>query len=164
MCAAEAIFCCTTENSHHLEAQVISKNPLSKEEEISVRRLARCHVTSEKSSKNYISLFNGKPARGLPTRPPTSPRAVTAHFPRVGRQVRFASSRITCENHSREGGGRAWWFAKRCHSITDHRINCKLKTKIANSILLLCYFDKICLILTGGSWQASANLYSGGRL
>ena len=40
----------------------------------------------------------------------------------------------------------------------------QLKTKIANTILLLCYFDKICLTLTGGFWQASANLYSGGRL
>jgi hypothetical protein len=97
-------FCCTTENSHHLEAHVISRNPLFKEEKIPVRRLVRCHVTSEKSSKNYISLFNGKPARGLPTPPPTSPRAVTAHFPRVGRQVRFASARFTCENHSWEGG------------------------------------------------------------
>ena len=65
--------------------------------------MARCQVTSKKSSKNYISLFGGKPARGLPTPPPTSPRAVTAHFPRVGRQVRTASARFTCENHSREG-------------------------------------------------------------
>jgi hypothetical protein len=48
--------------------------------------------------------------------------------------------------------------------LTDHRINCKLKTKVANTILLLRYLDKICLIFTGGFWQASANLYSGGRL
>ncbi len=41
-------------------------------------------------------------------------------------------------------------ICKRCHSLTDHRIDCKLKTKIANTILLLCYLDKICLILTGG--------------
>ncbi len=68
--------------------------------------MARCHVTLEKSSKNYISLFCGKPARGLPTPPPTSPRAITAHFPRVGRQVRTASARFTCENHSREGWGK----------------------------------------------------------
>ncbi len=62
------------------------------------------------------------------------------------------------------GGGGAGWFAKRCHSITDHWINCKLKTNIANTILLLRYFDKVCLILTSGFWQASANLYRGGRL
>jgi hypothetical protein len=125
--------------------------------------MARCHVTLEKSSKNYITLFGGKPARGIPTPPTTSPRAVIAHFPRVGRQVRTARARFTCENHSREGGESAGWFVKRCHSITDHRIDCKLKTKIANTILLLCYLGKICLILTGGLWKALANLCSGGR-
>jgi len=36
----------------------------------------------EKSSKNYISLFGGKPARGLPTPPPTPPRTEIAHFTR----------------------------------------------------------------------------------
>jgi hypothetical protein len=45
-CAAEAIFCCPTENTHHLEALLISKNPLFNEEKISVRRTARCHITS----------------------------------------------------------------------------------------------------------------------
>ncbi len=44
---------------------------------------------------------------------------------------------------TRGGGGRAGWFVKRCHLLTDHRINCKLKTKIANTILLLRYLDKI---------------------
>ncbi len=123
--------------------------------------MARCQVTSEKSSKNYISLFGGKPARGLPTPPPTSPRAVTTHFTCGGQQVRTASVRFTRGNPSRRRGGRPGWFAKRCHSLTDHRIDCKLKTKIANTILLLCYLDKICLILTGGLWPALANLYSG---
>ncbi len=82
-----------------------------------------------------------------------------------------ASENRKCEIYLREslagGGRRAGWFAKRCHSITDHQIhqiNCKLKTKKANTILLLCYLYKICLILTGGLWQALANLYSGGRL
>jgi hypothetical protein len=35
--------------------------------------MARCQITSEKSSKNHISLFDGKPARGLPTPPPPPP-------------------------------------------------------------------------------------------
>ena len=99
-CASEAVFA-----TQQRIAQVTTKNPQLQEEKISVRRKARSQVTLEKSSKNYISLFGGKPARGLPTPPPTSPRAVTAHFPRVGRQVRTASARFTCENHSREGGG-----------------------------------------------------------
>jgi hypothetical protein len=55
-----------------------------------------------------------------------------------------------------EGGGKN---AKRCHSLTDQRINCKLKTKIANTILLLCYLDKMCLS-PSDLWQASAFLYS----
>ncbi len=55
-CAAEAVFCYTAENSHHLKAQVTPKNPQFQEEKISERR-TRSQVTSEKSSKNYISLF-----------------------------------------------------------------------------------------------------------
>ncbi len=55
------------------------------------------------------------------------------------------------------GGGKN---AKQCHLLTDQRINCKLKTKIANTILLLCYLDKMCLSPSGGLWQASTFLYS----
>jgi hypothetical protein len=36
----------------------------------------------EKSSKNYISLFVGKPARMIPMPPPTPPRREIAHFTR----------------------------------------------------------------------------------
>ena len=125
--------------------------------------MARCHVTLEKSSKNYISLFGGKPAKGLPTPPPTSLRAVTAHFPHVKRQVRTASARFTCENHSREGGeGVVICETMPFENGSSDRL--QIQTKIANTILLLCYLDKICLILTGGLWQALAILYSGGRL
>jgi hypothetical protein len=86
---------------------------------------------------------------------PPPPRAVTAHFTCGGRQVQDLLA---------GEGGRAGWFAKRCHSLTDHRIDCKLKTKIANTILILCYLDKIRLTLTGGFWQALANLYCEVRL
>jgi hypothetical protein len=68
--AVEAVLCYTAEISHHLEAQETSKNPQFQEEKISVRRKARSQVTSKKSSKIYISLFGGKPVRGLPTPPP----------------------------------------------------------------------------------------------
>ncbi len=76
-------------------------------EKISVRRMARCQVTLEKSSKNYISLLGGKPARGLHTPPPTSPGAVTKHFSTCW----TASANRKCEIYSREslaegGGGR----------------------------------------------------------
>ncbi len=36
--------------------------------------------------------------------------------------------------------------------------------KMDNDVLLLCYLDNICLILTGNLWQALASLYSGARL
>jgi hypothetical protein len=71
-CAAAAVFCYTAENSHHLKAQVTSKNPQFQEEKISARRKARSQVTMEKSSKKL----------GLPT-PPTNPtRREIAHFTR----------------------------------------------------------------------------------
>jgi hypothetical protein len=111
----------------------------------------------EKSSKNYISLFGGKPARGLPTAPPTPPRGEFAHFTRGEPTSAIRGRDIYLRNLLTGEGGKN---AKRCHSLTDHRINCKLKAKIANTILLLCYFDKMCLSPTGGLWQASAHLYS----
>ncbi len=53
-CATEAIFCCPTENSRHLEALLVSKDALFKNEKESARTTARCHLSLEKSSKNYI--------------------------------------------------------------------------------------------------------------
>jgi hypothetical protein len=87
----------------------MSKNPLFKEEKIPVRRLARCHVTSEKSSKNYISLFGGNPARGLPTRHPPPLREPLPHIFHVldgkcGPQVRLLLARITRWRERGEGG------------------------------------------------------------
>jgi hypothetical protein len=72
-----------------------------------------------------------------------------------------ALTRFLLAEFTRGGWGRGLGKnAKRCHSLTDHRINCKLKTKIANTIQLLCYLDKICLPPSGGLCQASAFLYS----
>ena len=157
MCDAEAVFCYTAENSHHLEAQVTSKNPQFQEEKISARRRARSHITTGKSSKNYISLFGGKPARGLPTPPPTPPQRKrifnTWKMWECDGQTQFPLAGL---GRGELGGGRA----KRCYSLMGQRINCKLKTKIANTILLLCYLDKMCLSPSGGLWQASALLYS----
>ncbi len=61
-------------------------------------------------------------------------------------------------------GGEGGVICEMVPFVKDHWINCKLKTKKANTIMLLRYLYKICLILTGGLWQALANLYSGGRL
>ncbi len=85
--------------------------------------------------KKLHFLVSRKPARGLPT---PSPHLFHVLDGKCGSRVRLLLARIT------SGRGRAGWFAKRCHSITDYRIYCKFKTKIANGILLLCYLDKIC--------------------
>ncbi len=58
-------------------------------------------------------------------------------------QARFLLAKFTREMR----GGRAWWSAKRCHLITDHWIGLKFNMKIDNSVLLLCYLDKIRLLL-----------------
>ncbi len=59
----------------------------------------------EKSSKNYISLFGGKPARGLPTPPPPF-RAEKSHiFHMESRQVRSADAISTLGIYSWGKGG-----------------------------------------------------------
>ncbi len=81
-CAAEAIFCCPTENSHHLEALLVSKDALFKEEKESARRTASCHVTLEKSSKNYIHCESEPSQAAIKSFPPAYSQVATADFPR----------------------------------------------------------------------------------
>jgi hypothetical protein len=99
---------------------------------------------------------------------PNSPRAVNIFHvldSKCEPQVRTASAIFNRWNHSWGGWGEGGVICEMVSFVNpDHQIDCKLKTKIANTILLHCYLDKICLILTGGLWQASANLYSRGRL
>ncbi len=99
-----------------------------------------------------IPSFGGKPARGLPTPPPTPPRREIAHLTRGECASAMRGRDFYSRNLLAEGGG---GNAKRCHSSTDHRISCKLKPKIANTILLLCYLDKMCQSPSGGHWQAT---------
>ncbi len=67
-CAAEAVFCYTAENSRHLTEGLsnIKKSAVSRGENISKKKGQKSYNYRE-TSKNYISLFGGKPARGLPT-------------------------------------------------------------------------------------------------
>ncbi len=51
-CAAEAIFCCPTENSHHLKSWILSKDAAFHNEKESRRTWPRSQVSLEKSSKN----------------------------------------------------------------------------------------------------------------
>jgi hypothetical protein len=113
----------------------------------------------EKSPKNYISLFGGKPARGLPTPPPTPPRREIAHFTRgelaSGIRGRDFYSRNLLAGE-REGGGK-------CETVPFvNGSSDQLQTQNQDSQYhsAPCYLDKICLSPSGGLWQASANLYS----
>ncbi len=61
----------------------------------------------EKSSKNLISLFGEKPARGLPQPPPTPPRKESAEFT-LGKSVDAGRGReIQTRNRNAENGGGA---------------------------------------------------------
>jgi hypothetical protein len=51
LCCGSSFFGYTAENSHHLKAIIIAKDPLFQEEKIPARKWGRCHVNSEKSSK-----------------------------------------------------------------------------------------------------------------
>ncbi len=76
------------------------------------------------------------PPEGYPRHPP---HLSTSRY-RTFSTCWTASANRKCEIYSRE-------------SLAEEGGECKLKTKIANTILLLCYFDKICLILTDGLWK-----------
>jgi hypothetical protein len=60
----------------------------------------------EKSSKNLISLFGEKPARGLPKPPPTPQRRESAEFTR-GKSADAGHGReIQTQNWDSENGGK----------------------------------------------------------
>ncbi len=85
-CAAEYIFCCPTENSHHLKAWILSKNALFHNEKESKRIQARCQVSLEKSSKNYSCCENEPSQEKCIASPlphfPVNRRVFLAGFPR----------------------------------------------------------------------------------
>ena len=134
------------------------------QQKIAVKRSA-VHITLEKSSKNYISLFQeAKPSRH-PRHPPHLFASCVGGFSTWWTAMCRLQARFSLAEFTREmRGGRAGWSVKQCHSITDHRIDCKFNMKIANSILLLCYLDRICLTLTGDLRRALASFYSEARL
>jgi hypothetical protein len=83
-CAAEAIFCCPTENSHNLKSKITSKEPAFHNEKESRRTWPRCHVSLEKSSKNYKPLKKMSQTKPHPSIPPPPPaKSDGKYFPRV---------------------------------------------------------------------------------
>ncbi len=82
-CAAEAIFCCPTENSHHLKSWILSKDAAFHNEKESRRTWPRSQVSLEKSSKNY-SCWENEPNQTSWKRPPPPPaKSNGEYFPRV---------------------------------------------------------------------------------
>jgi len=99
LCRGSCFFGHTAEDTHHLKARIISKDPLFQEEKIPARKRGRCQVNSEKSSKKIISVFGEKPARVLPKPPPTPPRPDSADFTRgenaiLGRGTRNQQAKL----------------------------------------------------------------------
>jgi hypothetical protein len=77
-------------------------------------------------------------------------------------QGELASAIRRCEIYSRVllagEGGEGGVICETVAFVNGSSDQLQNKTKIANTILLLCYLNKICLSLTGGLWQASAHL------
>jgi hypothetical protein len=101
-CAAETVFCYTAENSHHLEAQITSKNPQFQEEKISERRKAR-------SQKTIFLCLVESPQEGYPRHPhPFAQRYRTFYTWRAGKcdpQMRFLLAGFTRGGGGGGGGG-----------------------------------------------------------
>ncbi len=82
-CAAEAIFCCPIENSHHLKSWITSKDAAFHNEKESRRTWARSQVSLEKSSKNYSRWENEPNPTSCKHPPPPPAKSNGEYFPRV---------------------------------------------------------------------------------
>ncbi len=121
-CAAKAIFCCPTENSHHLKSLLLSKDALFNNEKESRRTWPRCHVSLEKSSKNHRRWEN-EPNQTSCKRPPPPPaKSNGEYFWRVFHVVIQKPPKL-CTVASRHSGlrllgERAGWSAVWYNSLT----------------------------------------------
>ncbi len=150
-------------------SELVSEDALFKKEKESARRTARCHVSLEKSSKNYIRCESEPSQAAIPSVPPpptSRPKGKLRGriFHVVRENVRVGGVVATRHGDSPLGGGRAGWSADWYHSTTDHQFCAQFNMKVDNDVLLLSYFNKICLTLTGNLWGALASLYSEARL
>ncbi len=110
-----------------------------------------------------VKMSQAKPAiQGFPPPPPHLLASCNSGFSTWWREM--CELQAPFSQIYSDGGGRAGWSVNQCHLITDHRIGLKFNMKMDNGVLLLCYFDKICLILTGNFWWALVSLYSEARL
>ncbi len=82
----------------------------------------------------------------------------------VESNVPFAGAVFTCRIHSRDERGEGGVICEMMPFDNGSSDWLKYNMKIDNSILLLCYLDKICLTPTGNFWRALVSLYSEARL
>ncbi len=82
----------------------------------------------EKSSKNLISVFGGKPGRWLPKPPPTPPRRESAEFTRGKNAIPGRGRGIQTRNWDVEKGGGN--NVKLNNSSTEQHFGAILYTKI----------------------------------
>ncbi len=143
----------------------MSKDALFKKEKESERTTARCHVSLEKSSKNYICC-ESEPGQA-PTHSPhllAKRRVLRADFPRgeakCARKRRRGNSPWRLATWRGEGGVICGLISFNNGSSVLHPI----QHEGGSDVLLLSYLDKICLTLTGDLRRALASLYSGVRL
>ncbi len=140
------------------------KNPQFQEEKISARKQGRSHVNMEKSSKNLISLFGEKPARGLPK--PPLPQCVenqrSLHVEKARMQEAGAKSRRGIGTR-REWEGRGENNTKLNNSSTGQHFVVEFHTKIAFTFLLLIALTKCAYLLLALLASKNRVLYSEGR-
>ncbi len=118
----------------------------------------------EKSSKNLISVFGEKPARGLPKPPPTSPSRETAEFTRGKNTIPGRGRGIRTRIWDTEkGGGGVGNNAKLNNSLTEQHFNARFQTKIAITFLLLIAVTKCAYLLLASLASKNHVLYSEGR-
>ena len=98
------------------------------------------------------------PSCGLPW------RVFSADLPRGEARSARIICRLDPPSRMAKTGERAGWSAVWYSSLTGWEKSAQFKLKMVSDVLLLSYFDKIGLILTGEAWQALAYLYSEARL
>jgi hypothetical protein len=115
----------------------------------------------EKSSKNLISVFGEKPARGLPKPPP--PHRVeklrSLHVERTRFQDADAESGRGIWTRRKGGGNNA----KLNNSSTEQHFDARFQTKIAITFLLLIALTKCAYLLLASLASKNRVLYSEGR-
>ncbi len=161
-CAAKAIFYCPTMNSHRPRSQNTSKEQALIPEKDSQRIRPRCHVSLEKSSKNYKPLEKWAKPNLLPDITPQPANFSGEYFRRICHVVEPDPPELSAVFSCHSGWPKQGWFAVWSSSLTGWQKPAQFKTRIVSDVLLLSYLDKIGLMAEAG--QALVYLYSEARL